>query len=62
MPKSNKKDLEDIPKYVLDDLKFVYVDHMDQVFKVALGQPLKVKEEIEEPKGIHPPMMARLPS
>ena len=65
MPKSNKKDLEDIPKYVLDDLKFVFVDHMDQVFKIALGQPLKINEVIEEPKepkSVRQPLMARLPS
>ena len=36
LPKDNKKDLEDIPKYVLKDLKFIYVEHMDQVFKEAL--------------------------
>lgn len=36
MPKDNKKDLEDIPDYVLKALNFVYVDHMDQVLKVAL--------------------------
>ena len=36
MPKQNKKDLEDIPKYVLKDLKFVFVKHVDEVLKVAL--------------------------
>ena len=36
LPKENKKDLEDIPKYVLKDLKFVFVDHMDQVLREAL--------------------------
>ena len=36
MPKDNKKDLEDIPQNVLKDLQFVYVDHVDQVLKVAL--------------------------
>lgn len=36
IPKDNKKDLEDIPKYVLDDLKFIYVDHLDEVLKHAL--------------------------
>jgi len=46
MPKNNKKDLEDIPKYVLKDLKFVFVDHMDQVLKVALVKPIKPEEEI----------------
>lgn len=36
LPKDNKKDLEDIPEYVLKDLNFVFVSHMDQVLKVAL--------------------------
>jgi ATP-dependent Lon protease len=35
-PADNEKDLEDIPQYVLDDLKFVWVKHMDDVLKVAL--------------------------
>jgi ATP-dependent Lon protease len=39
LPKDNKKDLEDIPKYVLDDLEFVFVDHVDDVLKVALKYP-----------------------
>jgi len=63
MPKSNKKDLEDIPKYVLDDLKFFYVDHMDAVLKVALVKPLKEgATEIERPKSMPQPLLARLPS
>ncbi|MFH1832949.1 MAG: endopeptidase La [Candidatus Levyibacteriota bacterium] len=40
MPKENKKDLEDVPKEVLRDLRFVYVSHMDEVLKVALSKPL----------------------
>jgi ATP-dependent Lon protease len=39
LPKENKKDLEDIPKNVLSDLKFHYVEHMDQVLSVALAKP-----------------------
>ena len=63
MPKTNKKDLEDIPKYVLDDLKFAYVDHMDQVLKVAIAKPIKPQEEeIIHPKSIPQPLLARLPS
>ena len=38
MPKDNKKDLEDIPQNVLKDLQFIYVDHVDQVLKVALSK------------------------
>ncbi len=41
LPKENKKDLEDIPSYVLKDLKFVYVSHLDEVLKVALAFPNK---------------------
>ena len=40
MPKNNKKDLEDIPKSVATDLKFHYVDHMDEVLKLALTRRL----------------------
>lgn len=43
LPKDNKKDLEDIPNYVLKDLKFVFVSHMDEVLKVALAFPKNKK-------------------
>lgn len=36
IPKSNKKDLEDIPKYVLKDLEFKYVENVDEVLDIAL--------------------------
>ncbi|MEK7577488.1 MAG: endopeptidase La [Patescibacteria group bacterium] len=37
LPKNNKKDLEeDIPKVVMSDLKFHFVEHMDEVLKVAI--------------------------
>lgn len=38
LPKDNKKDLEDIPDYVLKSLQFVFVEHMDQVLKVVLKE------------------------
>ncbi|MEB1807685.1 MAG: endopeptidase La [Bacillaceae bacterium] len=38
MPKDNEKDLEDIPKSVRDELKFIPVSHLDEVLKVALGE------------------------
>ena len=40
MPKNNKKDLEDIPASVQKDLKFHFVEHMDDVLKLALTKPL----------------------
>jgi len=42
IPKENKKDLEDIPEYVLDDLRFHFVSHMDQVLTVALAPRKKI--------------------
>ncbi len=39
LPRDNKKDLEDIPHYVLKDLNFIFVSHMDEVLKAALSFP-----------------------
>lgn len=61
LPKNNKKDLEDIPKSVLKDLKFVFVEHMDQVLKIALIKPLRAEEEIIH-HPIPQPLIAQLPS
>ncbi len=43
LPKDNKKDLEDVPKEVLKDLKFVPVSHMDEVLRVALLRDITVE-------------------
>lgn len=40
LPKDNKKDLEDVPKEVLHDLKFIFVSHMDEVLEIAFAKPL----------------------
>ncbi len=37
LPFGNKKDLEDIPPYVLKDLNFVFVKHLDEVLNAALS-------------------------
>lgn len=36
LPERNKKDLNDIPKKVRDDMRIVFVSHMDQVLDLAL--------------------------
>ncbi len=46
LPKDNKKDLEDVPKEVLKDLEFIFVEHMDEVLSVALTKTLPTKTEI----------------
>ncbi len=38
LPKENEKDLHEIPGNVRKKLRFVFVDHMDQVLDEALGQ------------------------
>lgn len=47
IPKENKKDLEDVPKEVLKDLKFVFVSHMDEVLDVALTKTIPTRSHIE---------------
>lgn len=36
LPKRNKKDLDDIPKYIKKDMDFVFAETMDDVLKVSL--------------------------
>jgi ATP-dependent Lon protease len=43
LPKANKKDLEDIPKVVQDELSIEFVEHMDDVLKFALSKPAVYK-------------------
>ncbi|OGD97119.1 endopeptidase La [Candidatus Curtissbacteria bacterium RIFCSPHIGHO2_12_FULL_38_9b] len=40
LPKTNSKDLEEIPKNVKKDLQFILAEHMDEVLKVGLTRPL----------------------
>ena len=47
LPKDNKKDLEDVPKEVLKDLKFVFVEHMDEVLDIALTKIIPARSETQ---------------
>ncbi|HSX58033.1 MAG TPA: S16 family serine protease, partial [Candidatus Saccharimonadales bacterium] len=48
LPKRNAKDLEEIPSKTKADLRFVFVEHIDEVFKVALKPyPTKIKPTAE---------------
>ncbi len=49
LPKNNKKDLEDIPKTVAEDLTFHFVEHMDEVLKVALVKSVSFRGLVREP-------------
>ena len=43
LPKDNKKDLEEIPEVVKSKLTFVFVEHADEVFPVALEKKIGKK-------------------
>ncbi|MBI1821745.1 MAG: endopeptidase La [Nitrospirae bacterium] len=47
LPKRNERDLEEIPKHVKKDLKFVFVEQMDEVLQCAF------KREISPPRPAH---------
>jgi len=53
VPADNKKDLEDIPQYVMDDLEFVFAKQMDEVLKVALVRsPNSVSKNLHIPRPV----------
>ena len=37
IPKQNEKDLDDIPKEIRKDMKFVFAENVSDVFSAALG-------------------------
>ncbi|MBS1797665.1 MAG: endopeptidase La [Acidobacteria bacterium] len=55
IPAPNKRDLEDLPQEVLDDLTFIYVENVREVFREALREktvpPAKEKSQAARPKS-----------
>lgn len=52
LPKDNRKDLEEIPAKVKKDIKFKFVEHMDEVLKIVLKKRAarkRVKKRIVRP-------------
>ena len=47
IPKENEKDLVDMPKKIIDDIKITPVENADQVVKKALTRDLKPTEWVE---------------
>ena len=47
IPKENEKDLVDMPKKIIDEIKITPVEFADQVLKIALTQELKPTEWVE---------------
>jgi len=55
LPKKNKKDLEEIPANTRADLKFVFVETMDDVINAALTEPpTKIARKVPPPESISP--------
>ena len=47
IPKDNEKDLVDMPKKIIDEIKITPVENADQVLKIALTKELKRTEWVE---------------
>ena len=47
IPKENEKDLVDIPKKIIDEIKITPVENADDVLKIALTKELKKIEWVE---------------
>lgn len=57
LPQDNKKDLEDIPKEVIRDLNFIFVQHMDEVLDIALTKKLPNAKPAEIIASTQRPML-----
>ncbi|MZP28227.1 endopeptidase La [Heliobacterium undosum] len=60
LPAENKKDLEEVPANVKKKLRFILVEHMDQVIQEALLEPAPVQEP-EPPETIPAAMETPVP-
>ena len=57
LPKDNEKDIKDIPESVLEDVKIVLVETMDEVLDLALERPIRKKDGEEFIKDQQPPQL-----
>ncbi|MCY7345511.1 MAG: endopeptidase La [Pyrinomonadaceae bacterium] len=51
LPAPNKRDLEDLPQEVRDDLTFIFVENVREVFQAALQEKLPEKKPIDKAKA-----------
>ena len=64
LPLDNKPDLRDLPKNIKDDMKINFVEHMDDVLKIALTKDISevLKKEKEKEKESLPEEEPQKPS
>jgi ATP-dependent Lon protease len=55
MPASNERDLEDLPQEVRDDLNFIFVENVSEVFDVALRPAKRVGRTAKQPAQVKSP-------
>ncbi len=53
LPKQNEKDLGELPKHLLKDVKIIFAETVDQVFAAALCVPPHVRLASKTPKSAH---------
>lgn len=58
LPRENKKDLDDVPKEVINDLKFIFVSQMDDVLKYALSKPILTQETKKRSVPVTSPVLS----
>jgi ATP-dependent Lon protease len=51
MPSDNQKDLPDIPENIRNEMKLHFVEHMDEVLKIALEREI-VSLPLTAPGGV----------
>ncbi len=55
LPRDNEKDLKDLPESVLEDVKIVLVESMDEVLDIALERPIRRRNREDFVKEQRPP-------
>ncbi len=48
LPRKNENDLDDVPDDVRSDLRFILVDHLDEVLDAALVEPLPLPQQEQQ--------------
>jgi ATP-dependent Lon protease len=61
IPKENEKDLTEIPKNILKDLKVIPVENMDQVLDIALEKKRSKTPKAAPRKVFRPTIYQRFP-
>ncbi|MGQ0814605.1 MAG: S16 family serine protease [Gemmatimonadota bacterium] len=58
LPRGNERDLREVPEDVREKISFHFVDRMDDVMRIALGEPVEPKLSISEDSGTSAEPMA----